>query len=321
MKVRAASTAAGGRLSKCSRVTCSTRASVRVGGAVRSWAGRDAVLRRPAMLSTEPRVRAGGCARPPSGAAAGRRRRPVRAACLWQDDRENGTMSSPRIDCAPPFSDAGQHAMSPQAGHDDIARFNFLANFNKYMSSTVVGGNAVAFRTRARPAVGAAAWPRAAGPARDPRRDGRGSVLPDVEFAASLGDGDAPAGRALDGAAPGRGAARPRAGAERRCRDAAARSHGRGAAIPVGDRQPLHAGQLLRRVPRRRCLGRGELRRRHVRDHDRAVRAIPRRCGSRRRRHGCAAAPGLAAAAHPRPRMRPRAQHRAARARVPGKPR
>ncbi len=60
-------------------------------------------------------------------------------------------MTKPRIDCAPPFSDAGRHAMSPEPGHDEIARFNFLANFNKYMSSTVVGGNAVAWQSRARP--------------------------------------------------------------------------------------------------------------------------------------------------------------------------
>jgi SAM-dependent methyltransferase len=57
--------------------------------------------------------------------------------------------SSPRPACAPPWTDAGQHAMSPQAGHDDAARFNFLANFNKYMATRVVGGNAVAFETRA----------------------------------------------------------------------------------------------------------------------------------------------------------------------------
>lgn len=60
-------------------------------------------------------------------------------------------MTTPRIDCAPPWSDAGRHAMSPEAGHDEVARFNFLANFNKYMSSVVVGGNAVAYQARARP--------------------------------------------------------------------------------------------------------------------------------------------------------------------------
>jgi len=57
-----------------------------------------------------------------------------------------------RPDCAPPWSQAGQHAMSPVATHDDTARFNFLANFNKYISGCVVAGNAEAYRTRALPA-------------------------------------------------------------------------------------------------------------------------------------------------------------------------
>jgi len=73
--------------------------------------------------------------------------------------------TAPSVDCAPPWSDAGQHAMSPRAGHDDTARFNFLANFNKYMSTRVVGGNAVAYATRVRPA-----WERQHGrPPRDRR--------------------------------------------------------------------------------------------------------------------------------------------------------
>jgi len=42
--------------------------------------------------------------------------------------------------------------MSPVATHDDIARFNFLANFNKYMSACVVAGNAAAYQARALPA-------------------------------------------------------------------------------------------------------------------------------------------------------------------------
>jgi SAM-dependent methyltransferase len=56
-----------------------------------------------------------------------------------------------RLECAPPWTEAGQHAMSPVATHDDIARFNFLANFNKYMSGVVVGGNAVAYARHAAP--------------------------------------------------------------------------------------------------------------------------------------------------------------------------
>jgi SAM-dependent methyltransferase len=86
-------------------------------------------------------------------------------------------MSSPRIDCAPPFTDAGQHAMSPQAGHDDVARFNFLANFNKYMSSTVVGGNAVAYRARARPR-----WEAAHGQAPRDRREIRDAMSSDPYY-------------------------------------------------------------------------------------------------------------------------------------------
>jgi ubiquinone/menaquinone biosynthesis C-methylase UbiE len=42
--------------------------------------------------------------------------------------------------------------MSPEAGHDDAARFNFLANVNKYMASCVVAGNAVAYEARAKEA-------------------------------------------------------------------------------------------------------------------------------------------------------------------------
>jgi SAM-dependent methyltransferase len=55
------------------------------------------------------------------------------------------------LDPAPPFTDVGRHALSPEFAHDDSARFNFLANFNKFMSAQVVGGNAAAFGARARP--------------------------------------------------------------------------------------------------------------------------------------------------------------------------
>jgi SAM-dependent methyltransferase len=56
----------------------------------------------------------------------------------------------PKTDGAPPWSTVGQHVMSPVPMHDDIARFNFLANFNKYMSAQLVAGNAVAYEHRAR---------------------------------------------------------------------------------------------------------------------------------------------------------------------------
>jgi ubiquinone/menaquinone biosynthesis C-methylase UbiE len=67
--------------------------------------------------------------------------------------------------------------MSPRAGHDDVARFNFLANFNKYMSASVVGGNAVAYATRAR-----AAYERAQGHAPRDRREIRAAMSPDPYY-------------------------------------------------------------------------------------------------------------------------------------------
>jgi SAM-dependent methyltransferase len=81
------------------------------------------------------------------------------------------------VDCAPPWSDVGQHAMSPQPTHDEIARFNFLANFNKYMSSRVVGGNAVAYAARARPA-----WEREHGRAPQDRREIRAAMATDPYY-------------------------------------------------------------------------------------------------------------------------------------------
>jgi len=42
--------------------------------------------------------------------------------------------------------------MLPQANHDEVARFNFLANLNKYMATSVVGGNRVAYDHRVKPA-------------------------------------------------------------------------------------------------------------------------------------------------------------------------
>jgi ubiquinone/menaquinone biosynthesis C-methylase UbiE len=67
--------------------------------------------------------------------------------------------------------------MSPRAGHDDVARFNFLANFNKYMSASVVGGNAVAYATRAR-----GAYERAQGHAPRDRREIRAAMSPDPYY-------------------------------------------------------------------------------------------------------------------------------------------
>ena len=67
--------------------------------------------------------------------------------------------------------------MSPSLEHDDIARFNFLANFNKFMASRVVGGNALAYENRAKPAYVA----RHGRAPRD-RREIRAAMRPDSYY-------------------------------------------------------------------------------------------------------------------------------------------
>jgi len=82
-----------------------------------------------------------------------------------------------RLGCAPPWTEAGQHAMSPVATHDDIARFNFLANFNKFMASVVVTGNAIAFKERAAPQ-----WHASHGAPPETRREIREAMCEDPYY-------------------------------------------------------------------------------------------------------------------------------------------
>lgn len=67
--------------------------------------------------------------------------------------------------------------MSPEANHDEIARFNFLANFNKYMAGVVVSGNAVAFAARAAPK-----WVQAEGAPPADRREIREAMRSDPYY-------------------------------------------------------------------------------------------------------------------------------------------
>ncbi len=67
--------------------------------------------------------------------------------------------------------------MSAAAGHDEAARFNFLANVNKYMASCVVDGNAVAYEARAREA-----YTRATGHEPRDRREIRAAMSGDAYY-------------------------------------------------------------------------------------------------------------------------------------------
>ena len=57
-----------------------------------------------------------------------------------------------REDIAPPYNAVAQHAVFPKPQHDDAARFNFLANFNRYMASELGPGNKRAYDTQVLPA-------------------------------------------------------------------------------------------------------------------------------------------------------------------------
>ncbi|MFO0114054.1 MAG: class I SAM-dependent methyltransferase [Betaproteobacteria bacterium] len=52
----------------------------------------------------------------------------------------------------PPYNLVGKHGVSPTFKHDDIARFNFLAQLNTHLAATVVPANATAYEKRVKPA-------------------------------------------------------------------------------------------------------------------------------------------------------------------------
>ena len=58
----------------------------------------------------------------------------------------------PSADVPPDYRVAGTHALMPDTTHDEVARFNFLANMVKYVSTRVLPGTEVAYRNRAEPA-------------------------------------------------------------------------------------------------------------------------------------------------------------------------
>lgn len=60
--------------------------------------------------------------------------------------------TTPPIQLPPVYSQLMQHAIFPQVTHDEIARYNFLANLNKHLATVIAPANAVAFEKRVRPA-------------------------------------------------------------------------------------------------------------------------------------------------------------------------
>ncbi len=52
----------------------------------------------------------------------------------------------------PPYTAVARHGMFPDVSHDEAARFNFLAAFNRYLSGTIGAGNKLAYDRRVLPA-------------------------------------------------------------------------------------------------------------------------------------------------------------------------
>lgn len=55
-------------------------------------------------------------------------------------------------DVPPPYTAVTQHPVFPTPSHDEAARFDFLANLNKYLSGSIGTGNKRAYETRVLPA-------------------------------------------------------------------------------------------------------------------------------------------------------------------------
>lgn len=61
----------------------------------------------------------------------------------------NAKTASPAV--PPVWNNIAKHDVFPEATHDEIARYNFLANLNKHLSGVIAPGNRVAYDKRVRP--------------------------------------------------------------------------------------------------------------------------------------------------------------------------
>ncbi len=60
-------------------------------------------------------------------------------------------MSQNSQDQAPAWHNVEAHGIFPKHSHDDVARFNYIATMNKYLSQTLGEGNALAYEKRVEP--------------------------------------------------------------------------------------------------------------------------------------------------------------------------
>ncbi|RMF10418.1 MAG: SAM-dependent methyltransferase, partial [Alphaproteobacteria bacterium] len=82
-----------------------------------------------------------------------------------------------KFDGPPPWHKVGRHDVFPEAKHDEIARFNFLANLNKHLASVIGPGNQLAYETRVKPKFRAEH-----GPHPQSRHEGRKAMSRDPHY-------------------------------------------------------------------------------------------------------------------------------------------
>ena len=67
-------------------------------------------------------------------------------------DTEHDPRPEPiEYDGPPDYRVVGRHGVYPETSHDEIARFNFLAQMNRHLSTKVMPGVAEAFEARVEP--------------------------------------------------------------------------------------------------------------------------------------------------------------------------
>lgn len=66
-------------------------------------------------------------------------------------DSETRSEATPFYDGPPDYRVVGRHGVYPETNHDEIARFNFLAQMNRHLSTKLMPGVSEAFETRIAP--------------------------------------------------------------------------------------------------------------------------------------------------------------------------
>ena len=85
-------------------------------------------------------------------AETNRTRRPPARKAVPKSGPNSGKTPARAYDGPPDYRVVGRHGVYPETSHDEISRFNFLAQMNRHLSANLMPGVAEAFEARVRPA-------------------------------------------------------------------------------------------------------------------------------------------------------------------------